>query len=494
MKIIFSFLFLFLPVLTSITAQEKGVPFTINYNPAIQPPGQMQYFKPVEEDLFAGDCIPFSHNGVFYLYWLIDKGHHSSLNGLGGHQWALSTTTDLINWIHYPVALGIDEEWEKSICTGSVIYANDSFYAFYATRLVKDGRTQEQLSYAMCRDGKKFIKQKPNPFFTAPEGYQPNNFRDPKIISDSKGYHIFISSYLTDPAISQYGGCLAHLFSKDLKNWEVKESILTGQRGTPECSDYFYWNGWYYLIYSSGGTFYVKSRDPYGPWEYPRFQTLKEPFANVAKTAEFSNGRRISAAWIPSRKDNKDEGEGRFGGNIVFREILQDEDGTLVTKFPPEMIPKGIKTLTLPVILDPASSKEDLENVRINSPDGIGAAHFQNVPYNCRITVEIEPLGNSEEYGFFLRSGERAAGGYKVSFSPDRQMIQLGNISMECVEGLKKSFSVEIIMKGDIIDLCIDNRRCIVNRCPEQKGDQLWLYAKQGSVNFKSMRIYQLNE
>ena len=62
----------------------------LNYNPGLQSKTSIQYFKPSESDLFVGDCIPFSHEGVFYLYWLIDKGHHSLLDGLGGHQWVLS--------------------------------------------------------------------------------------------------------------------------------------------------------------------------------------------------------------------------------------------------------------------------------------------------------------------------------------------------------------------------------------------------------------------
>lgn len=123
--------------IATIIAPFTDAQLVLNYNPNQQPTDKIQYFKPIEEDLFVGDCIPFSHNGVFYLYWLIDKGHHSSLNGLGGHQWALSTSTDLINLKHYPIALGLDEEWGKSICTGSVIYAEKSFYAFYSTRLIK---------------------------------------------------------------------------------------------------------------------------------------------------------------------------------------------------------------------------------------------------------------------------------------------------------------------------------------------------------------------
>lgn len=114
-----------------------------DYNPTKQRTTGMQYFQPIESNLFAGDCMPFYHNGTFYLYWLLDEGHHAALDGLGGHQWALSTSTDLINWKHYPVALGIDEDWEKSICTGSVIADGDKIYAFYSTRVKEDGQVHE---------------------------------------------------------------------------------------------------------------------------------------------------------------------------------------------------------------------------------------------------------------------------------------------------------------------------------------------------------------
>ncbi len=291
-------------VFSSIMAQDKNVPFNVNYNPAIQPTNQMQYFKPVEEDLFVGDCIPFFHQGTYYLYWLIDKGHHSSLNGLGGHQWVVSTTTDLINWKNYPIVLGIDEDWEKSICTGSVAYYNKKFYAFYATRLInQEGKVNEQLSYAISTDGIHFKKQKPNPFYTYAPGYSKRNFRDPKVTIDSLGYfHLFVSS-ATDSGMRNSRGALVHLVSKDLKKWDIKKPLIINQDDVPECPDYFHWNNWYYLIYGRGGnTFYLKSPDPYGPWQYPATQTLNEDWSNVVKTAEFTNGRRIAAGWIPSRK------------------------------------------------------------------------------------------------------------------------------------------------------------------------------------------------
>jgi hypothetical protein len=78
----------------------------------------MQYWKP-DGAFFVGDCIPFCHDGVYHLFYLLDENHHQGLGGMGGHQWAHATTSDLVHWQHHPLALAIDEEWERSICTGT---------------------------------------------------------------------------------------------------------------------------------------------------------------------------------------------------------------------------------------------------------------------------------------------------------------------------------------------------------------------------------------
>jgi beta-fructofuranosidase len=467
--------------------------FSVKYNPSIQQKTDMQYFKP-SGDLFVGDCIPFFHEGTYFLYWLLDSAHHAALNGLGGHQWTLSTTKDLRNWKHYPIIVGIDEGWEKSICTGSVAYANKKFYAFYATRLINtEGKVNEQLSYAISNDGVHFTKQKPNPFYTSAPGYSKRDFRDPKVIVDRDGvFHLLVSSKKEKAVMQGTEGALVHLTSKDLKTWAVEHPVLTGQGSVPECPDYFFWNGWFYLIYGHhGNTFYVMSRNEYGPWEEPRHQALNEDFSNVAKTAEFVGGRRIAAAWIPSRKDNKDNMREIFGGNAVFRELIQHDDGTLGTKFPSEMIPATGATLKLDVKYDSMTSKEN-ENYVVRAPNGVGAAHADNIPSDCRITMEIEPIGNSEEYGLYLRSDAKAAGGYKLSFSPTNQEVMLANTRITAVSGLQNSVKIDVILKHDIIDVNVDNRRCIVNRLPEQKGTVLWLFVKHGNVRFKSIEVSPL--
>ena len=477
------------------TAGRPGIAqLGVRYDPAIQSTGNINYFKP-KGNLFVGDCIPFFHDGKYYLYWLLDSAHHRALGGLGGHQWALSVSADLRTWKQYPVVLGIDEEWEKSICTGSVAYHAGKFYAFYATRLIDSaGKVNEQLSYAVSNDGIHFVKQRPNPFYTSAPGYSRRNFRDPKVVIDEDGtFHLFVASDETEAPTAD-NGALVHLLSKDLKQWTVAPPLIYGQSDVPECPDYFHWKGWYYLVYGqAGNTFYLKSRKPYGPWEYPRYQALNEDWVNVAKTAEFRNGRRIVAGWIPSRRDMQD-GQGEvFGGNIVLRELGQDIDGTLNTFWPAEaMLPAGT-AMSLTPVMDSLTSVSGEGAYTISSAGGLGAFFFKDIPLDCRISFDVEVMGNIDDFGLFLRSDERGRQAYRLRFSPQDREVSLAGSPIQAVEGLERKMTVQIVMKGDIIDVCIGGRRCIVNRLYEQKGALLGFFAKHGKVVFSRIRVSALN-
>lgn len=468
--------------------------FHLNYDPLAQTTSAMNYFKP-EGNLFVGDCIPFYHDSTFYLYWLLDSGHHSALNGMGGHQWVLSTSRDLKSWKHYPVVLGIDEDWEKSICTGSVVYHNDTFYAFYATRLATpSGEWREQLSYAVSKDGIHYKKQKPNPFYTSAPGYSKRHFRDAKVSIDSAGnFHLFVTSAIENSGF-HHNGALVHMVSADLKNWELKEPVITGMSEVPECPDYFYWNGWYYLLYSTGSeTYYVMSRHPYGPWQYPPAQVFREEWSNVVKTAPFGAERRIAAGWVPSRLDNKDGGPDLFGGNTVLREIVQNEDGTLYTKFVPEMIPATGEGLPVRLSENGSVSRSG-SNYTFDARHGLTGSFIKDVPANCRITMEIEPLGSYDEYGLYLRANEDAGKGYKLAVSANESSVTLADTRIAAVDGLGGRVKLDIVMKDDIIDVNINGRRCIVNRLIDHKGHFLWLYAKFGRVIFHSVKIAPLKK
>lgn len=235
------------------------------------------------------------------------------------------------------------------------------------------------MSYAVSKDGLTFKKQKPNPFYTSAPGYSKRHFRDPKVIIDKEGvFHLFVSSETDNYVISEGRGCLVHLTSKDLKNWQVQEPLISGMRDVPECPDYFQWNGWYYLVYGQGGdTYYVKSRNPYGPWEYPESQALLEQWVNVAKTAEFKDNRRIVAGWVPSKRENKDYGPERFGGSIILREAYQLPNGDLATKFPAEAIWATRSPLRVNLTEAENAKKVSDREVLLDAQGAIGGAYIK---------------------------------------------------------------------------------------------------------------------
>ncbi|MFH1706961.1 MAG: hypothetical protein ABIF71_03470 [Planctomycetota bacterium] len=163
----------------------------------------MLYYQP-DADRFVGDCTPFWHDGVFHVFYLLDQGHHQGNGGLGGHTWAHVTTRDLRQWEHHPPAIGLNEPWEGSICTGSMIHHAGAFHAYYATR--KTDHTQH-LSHAVSTDGIHFTKTTPNPFSSAPAGYGTKDFRDPFAFADQEGVmNLLVTSRIEDPPLHDRGG------------------------------------------------------------------------------------------------------------------------------------------------------------------------------------------------------------------------------------------------------------------------------------------------
>ena len=449
----------------------------------------MHHWKP-EGDFYVGDCMPFRHEGVFHLFWLIDQGHHQALGGMGGHQWAHMSTTDLVHWQHHPPALPIDQEQERSICTGSVFHQGGQFHAFYATRL-PDWR--QVLSRAVSDDGIHFAKVQPNPFFTPPPGYDPLHFRDPLVVEDGGVYHMFVSAKRVDGPLPHYGGCLAHLVSPDLQTWQIVEPLLTpGFDDVPECSDLFAWNGWHYLLFSNHlTTRYRMARSPFGPWLRPPSDILDAPQARVMKTAAFGPDRRIGAAWLGTRQGNLDAGRTQWGGNLLLRELVQHEDGTLGTKFVAETLPSAATPLPLAVIGLTPGAKATGAALCLQAHQGLEVVALGRVPHNVRIRLHVTPQLGAATFGLRLR-GEEFADGYDLALCANERVVRLNHETIFAVDGLDRPYALDLLANGDILDVCIDGRRCLTDRCPQRQGDQLYFYAQNAEVALHEVTVQPL--
>lgn len=276
----------------------------------------MQYWKPERDDEFAGDMMPFWDGARFHLFYLLDRGHHAEQGGLGGHQWAHGATADLIHWQHYPLAvpLGVPDSVDQhGICTGSIFEHEGVYHAFYATRLKRaDGSVYEALCRAESADLVHFQKSAANPLFGAPPGLDPRNHRDPFVFRHPQTgqFHLLATASLVPDGRGERG-VLAHYTSQNLDQWQYQGPFLAlDDTPCPECPEHFFWNGWWYLIYSQFAQMqYHVSRDPLGPWERAGSGTIEGPNLSVPCTALFHNGRRLVVGFLPWRKDSRDEGD-----------------------------------------------------------------------------------------------------------------------------------------------------------------------------------------
>ena len=431
--------------------------------------------------------MPFSHGGLFSFFYLLDEGHHKGLGGLGGHQWALATSSDLAHWKHHPLAIPISAEWEGSICTGSVLYHQGCYYAFYATR--RRDYTQH-LSLAVSRDGLTFEKTEPNPFFSPPAGYSPFHFRDPFAFRDRSGqFHLLVTACLEESELAGRGGCLAHLKSDDLKTWTMSEPFfIPGTPDVPECPDLFEWGGWYYLIYSSGLTaHYRMSRSWKGPWQHPGIDTFEGPAARVMKTASWGE-RRIGAAWIGERM----EGGFAWGGQAVFRELIQRGDGTLGVSFVPEMALKQGETLQTSFCLVTAGAAIGTEGPTLSRSGGLEAARCTDVPEDAYIRMSLRSHTGAGPFGMRLRAGEAFTSGIELSFHAAEGIIRLGDQELRGCAFDRQNLDVEIYLVGTILDVCVNGEYCLINRTAEV-GGTLWFWAMDCSLEGSGLEIHQVN-
>jgi hypothetical protein len=405
----------------------------------------MQYWRP-ENQFFVGDTLPYFHDGVFHFFYLQDRGHHSAKGGQGAHQWAQTTSTDLVHWQRQPLAIPISAPYEGSICTGSVFYWDGTWYGYYATRAIGRG---EEMSLATSQDGVHFTKTQPNPFLVHGPRFG-HGFRDPHVFRDPETglFHLIVATML----VAENRGALAQYTSPDLKTWTEVDPLLVEGHEVPECPDYFEWNGRYYLIFSFGGVARYRIADhPLGPWRKPAAELLDGPASRVMKTAAFTGNRRIGTAFVTPMG---------YAGWAVFRELVQNADGTLGCRFVPEMMPALGEAGTL-------------------DKDGHG------LPPDFHLRAKLTPPAGAKRWGLRVRGGE-------IAFEPGAHRAHNGDAALDGIEGLDGPTDVEVVLKGHLLDVCINQRHTIIRWLPEPSGDRLERFGDGGEVGIEGLEVRPL--
>jgi hypothetical protein len=339
----------------------------------------------------------------------------------------------------------------------------------------------------------------PNPFSSPPEGYSTVDYRDPFVFLDENGrLQMLVTSKLMEYPLYDRGGCLLRLSSSDLTDWRIEGPLLipggdAGYPCVPECPDYFVWNGWHYLVFGLGlRTHYRMARSLFGVWQCPPQDFLGNSLLAVMKTAPFGDRRRIGVGWIGCHQDDKDAGGILWGGNLVFRELVQHPDGRLGTRFVPEMVPTtGPAILTTFEALTPGASV-DSGAVRLSAPQTLEAAALRGLPRNYRLRCHVRPTARTARFGLGLRGAGSFETFYSLTFNASERTVSLEGERLAAMEGLDGPLELDIVLTDDIIDVCVDQRQCLINRLGERDGDSLFLFCQAGAVSFDGIDVVPL--
>lgn len=291
------------------------------YNkPKAEEPSVISVFENAEgwypgNGVFVGDCMPYRRGEEYHILYLKDRHHHGSKWSLGAHQWEHISTSDFKTWSIHPMAVPITDPSEGSICTGSWIKDGDKEYLYYTIRMGRGAPAPIRRSVSY--DGYHFEKDK-DFGFTVSEKYNQSSTRDPKVI---KGEDELFHMFLTTALVKEDKGCLAHYVSRDMESWEEIENpiYIAPDRNQPECPDYFFYNGKYYLIFSlHGKAHYMISDKPFEGFVMPSDPII--PCSSVPKGAEW-DGRLIFTGF---------RGIGGYGGAMTFKAARSKENGELI--------------------------------------------------------------------------------------------------------------------------------------------------------------------
>ena len=300
----------------------------------------IQFWTPDGHNAWVGDVAVGTYNGRFHVFYLLDRRHHSSKGGAGGHYFAHLSSADLVNWDDHGTAVPNDVWWMTQ-GTGTPFVRDGKFhlaYGLHTSRL-----TNETCSAAYWEDFKANGTMRTFRFGELP-GYPAGA----TYATSEDGIHFTPSETLVHPSENptiytrtdgRLGLVSSYRVSWDQRGLYVSDTIggwTLFDREVPfvgDCPCLFDWNGRHYLLQGFTRMAY-NSDGRVGGW-VDWSQTGNDVYdgLSVPMVGEWSGNRRILAAWL-----NHPQG---WGGWLVLRELVQNDDGTLGLKWLPEVTPPG---------------------------------------------------------------------------------------------------------------------------------------------------------
>ena len=251
------------------------------------------YFRPAldgGEQPYVGDTMPFYEDGVYYIYYLKDKGDSRN------HSLYLATTTDFVRYIEYDEAIlestpGAQDDW---IGTGSVVKVGEKYYLFYTGHTDGPMEFKEKILVAEGDSPLAFTKLPDWELIPPEELGQKRDFRDPQAYYDPDSGSITLTVTAAQDGVARI---LKFTLSADLQTSTYDGIIFsdpTESFWNLECSDTFRLGNTWYLTYSGqDDTLWLPlPTPPTAPMERPNVWT-----ANCSTPPSMWRTEKIPTWW-----------------------------------------------------------------------------------------------------------------------------------------------------------------------------------------------------
>lgn len=472
------------------------------------------FFQPTPA--WAGDFIPFYHNGVYHLFYLRDwrdpKGYGE------GTPWYQVTTTDFVHFEERGemLARGTREAQDLYVFTGCVMEAQPAqagagrFHIFYTGHnpyLRAAGQPEQAVMHAVSDDLLTWRKI-PEHTFTAPaDRYEPHDWRDPFVFwNDEAGEYWMLLAARQKHGPSRRRGCTALCASTDLVHWQVREPFYApGLYYTHECPDLFRLGDWWYLLFSEFSehsvTRYRMSRSIHGPWITPPVDRFDSRVHYAAKTASDGNHRYLFG-WNATREGDKDEGSWQWGGCLVVHQIVQQPDGALGA-----CLPESVKTrFTGPAPLIPIAGVGEWlpegEGGRLRAPGGFASFAAGELPQPDRAVLLEAVLTftpDTRAAGLLLRGSPDYESGYYIRLEPQRQRLVIDlwprpgdrPFQVESERPLRlaagEKVKLEVALEGSVLEVYVNGEVALSWRLYQQPGNLWGGFVQEGEARFEGM-------
>lgn len=429
--------------------------------------GGAAYWRPAGHDTAVGDVMLHADGDDLHLFWLFDRRGHGSRWGGGAHQFRHAASADLLAWRTLPAALPIRRPWEGFGTGAAAIDGNGAWHLAYQIHGERfaEGAGQAGIWLAQSDDGGTTWREH---VARGPGGGDPALFR-------AHGrWHLVAWGRRHE--------------SDDLRSWRLAEPgfLPVGRFGggpwpdeppgvarsdgdqTMECPCLWTWNGWSYAL--MGRTGFWMARDALGPYwgagaprpRWDLYDGLMVPMAAVWR------GRCLLAGWV--------RGEQAWGGVLVWRELLQEADGTLAMRWAPELIPPAAAWRALP-------------------PDGALPAASWRLEADLRPGSAAVALRLGDGVQLVLDPAARTAAWATPGKAGAEPMHWGREVAIRGVEGLDATMRLEVVAWRDrdgwVLDACLGGRRTLVCFRPRLEP-RLRVADGGGGGRIAAMRIAEL--